>query len=212
MYSIAYLWSKFMKKIRGKAIKNSQLHSTTKIGAGSNIVNVEMGKHSYCGYDCTLVECRVGSFCSIADNVSIGLASHPIDWVSMSPAFIGERVEKEGKDSIKKKYAEHFYEAIEETIIGNDVWIGKGAFVKAGVRIGNGAVVGMGSVVTRNVPDYAIVGGIPAKIIRMRFDKDVIKKLQEVEWWNWEDSEIRKYARYFNHVEKFLEYIERELV
>lgn len=210
MYSFAYLWSKFMKKIRGKAVRDSKIHPSAKIGAGSNIVNIEMGKHSYCGYDCTIVECKIGAFCSMADNVSIGLASHPIDWVSTSPAFIGEREQKEGKDSIQEKYAEHFYEAMSETVIGNDVWIGKGAFIKAGVRVGNGAVIGMGSVVTKDVPDYAIVGGIPAKIIRMRFEENIIKEFQKIAWWDWEDEKIKKHAPYFNNIKKFFDNIEKE--
>ena len=199
MYTLEYLWNKFLLKIRGKAIVGSNIHKTSKIGAGCRIVSVSMGRHSFCGYDCTLINCRIGAFCSLADNVSVGLASHPVDWVSTSPVFI------ERKGSIKMRYASHPYEPSCETSIGNDVWIGKGAYIKAGVHIGNGAVVGMGSVVTKDVPDYAIVAGVPAKIIRRRFDDKQIEKLRELKWWDWADEKISKYASFVTDINKFLE-------
>ena len=202
MYKFEYIWNKILKKMRGSAVSGSTIHQSSKIEAGCQVINVEMGKHSFCGYDCTLINCKIGSFCSLADNISVGLASHPVSWISTSPAFI------ERKDSIKMKYSKHPYEASCETIIGNDVWIGKGAYIKAGIKIGNGAVIGMGSVVTKDVPDYAIVAGVPAKIIRMRFDENQIKRLSKIQWWNWEDEKLLKYAPFFTDVEEFLERIE----
>lgn len=198
MYSVGYIWNRFVNKIHGKAIADSSIDVSSKIEAGSTIIKVNMDRNSFCGYNCTIINCDIGAFCSLADNISIGLASHPIDWVSTSPAFL------ERKDSIKKKYAKHLYEVGEKTVIGNDVWIGKGAYIKAGVRIGNGVVIGMGSVVTKDVPDYAIVAGIPAKIVRMRFDDEQIKSLMSLEWWNWEDEKLYMYGPVFNKVENLL--------
>lgn len=77
------------------------------------------------------------------------------------------------------------------TVVGNDVWIGARALIMSGVNIGNGAVVAAGSVVTKDVPPYAIVGGNPAKIIRYRFDASVIDKLQQIAWWDWPDDKIQ---------------------
>ncbi len=204
MYTLQYLWNKFIKKARGRAIINSSIDKTSKIEAGSSIVGVQMGRHSFCGYDCTIINCKIGSFCSIANRVSVGLASHPIDWVSTSPAFI------ERRDSIKMKYAKHSYEASEATVIGNDVWIGEGVFIKSGVKIGNGAVIGMGSVVTKDVPDYAVAAGVPARIIRKRFADDQIDKLLHAKWWDWDDEMLFKYAPFFNDTDAFLKRIEEE--
>lgn len=78
------------------------------------------------------------------------------------------------------------YDEFKEIYIGNDVWIGQRAMVMGGVRIGNGAVVGAGAVVTKDVPPYTIVGGVPAKIIRYRFSDKVVKKLQSSKWWDYD--------------------------
>ena len=79
-----------------------------------------------------------------------------------------------------------------DIVIGNDVWIGYEAVVMQGVRIGDGAVIGSRAVVTKDVPPYSIVGGIPAKVIRKRFSEEVIEKLLKIQWWNWDDEAVRK--------------------
>lgn len=101
---------------------------------------------------------------------------HPITWASMSPVFYY------GRDSVKKKFAEFHREQDKRTSIGHNVWLGHGAHIKQGVTIGNGAVVGMGSVVTKDVPPYAIVAGNPARLIRVRFNDDLIEQLEESRW------------------------------
>ena len=77
-------------------------------------------------------------------------------------------------------------------MIGNDVWIGYDAVIMAGVRIGDGAIIGTRAVVTKDVEPYSIVGGVPAKEIRKRFAPEVVKKLMEIQWWNWQEKKIRK--------------------
>lgn len=198
MYSLSYCWNRFINKAHGRAIADSHIDKTSKIEAGSTIINVVMDRHSFCGYNCTILNCTIGAFCSLADNISIGLASHPVDWVSTSPAFL------ERKDSIKQKYAKHQYDISVPTVIGNDVWIGKGVYIKAGIKIGDGAVIGMGSVVTKDVPDYAIVAGIPAKIVRMRFDEQRVEKLKQLKWWDWSDEKLHQYGDLFDDVDKLL--------
>ena len=79
-----------------------------------------------------------------------------------------------------------------DIVIGNDVWIGYEAVIMSGVTIGDGAIIGARAVVTKNVPPYTIVGGIPAKTIRKRFDENTISKLQEMKWWNWTEEKIKK--------------------
>lgn len=200
---LVYLWAKLWKKIRGSAILNSKIDKTSRVEAGSHIVNSSFGRYSYCGYDCQIINCDIGSFCSISSNVVIGGSQHPMEWVSTSPVF------REGKDSIKKKYSEHEFEDNKRTIIGHDVWIGQNVLIKRGVTIGVGSVIGMGSVVTRNVEPYTIVGGCPARVIRKRFDDYIIDKLQEIKWWNFNDEELQEYAKYFTNPSNFIKKVNK---
>lgn len=202
MYNVfVYLWAKILKKIQGSALKNSSIHSTSKVESGCNIVNTTMDRHSFCGYDCEIVNCEIGAFTSIANGVIIGGGMHPIDWVSMSPVFY------EGRDSVKTKFSVHKRESVKSTSIGNDVWIGRNALIKQGVSIGTGAVVGMGSVVTKDVPPYTIVAGNPARVIRMRFEENTINELLKSEWWKMSDSKLNKFAYTFNNPVEFLKLI-----
>lgn len=201
---VLYYWMKFFRKIRGVAIKNSFVHKTSKLESGTQFINSTIDRHSFCGYDCDISSCDIGSFTSIANGVIIGGGMHPMEWVGMSPVFY------EGRDSIKAKFSKFERDSIKKTIIGHDVWIGNNCLIKQGIKIGNGAVVGMGSVVTKDVEPYAIVAGNPAKIIRKRFDDNTIKKLLETEWWNLSDSKLMKYARYIKEPKRFLQEIEDE--
>ena len=96
-------------------------------------------------------------------------------------------------------------------VIGNDVWIGSRVIIKQGLNIGTGAVIGAGSIVTKDVPEYAIVAGCPARIIRYRFDENTIKRLLATQWWTLSEKEIRRFADCINDVEAFLESVEAYL-
>lgn len=195
---IKYLVSKLIKKGRLVAIKDSSLHRSVKIHSGSSIVNCSIGKYSYCGYDCQMINTDIGNFCSIAGFVSIGLAAHPSHFVSTSPVFLSHR------DSVKTKFADFDYLPQLRTKIDHDVWIGEKSLIKSGVSIGAGAIIGMGAVVTKDVPPYAVVAGNPAKIIKMRFSSQIIEALLEMRWWDLDDEQLLSVASYFNDPELML--------
>ena len=132
-----------------------------------------VGSYNYFGDNTMTLNAEIGNYCSIASNVKIGQGNHDLKCVSTST---------------------HIYEPLnliyktakppQKTVIESDVWIAANACIVQGVRIGTGAVIGAGSVVTKDVPPYAIIAGVPAKIIRYRFDEDSIKMLLDSKWWD----------------------------
>ncbi len=199
MGKLQWYWSKFFMLLHGKSIRGSNIDKKAKINYGCNIVDAKMGKFSYCGYDCWIIDAEIGSFCSISNNVRIGGPAHPMSWVSTSPVF------HKGSNIFGKNFSEHEFEPMRRTYIGNDVWIGENAIIKAGVTISDGAVIGAGSVVTHDVGPYEIWAGNPARIIRKRFDDEKIESLIELKWWDKDDDEIAKIAVDFNDPNKILE-------
>lgn len=200
---IEHLISRIIKKLRLRSLKNSYIDKTSSIASGSQVINSSMNKHSFCGYDCIIVDTEIGSFCSISDNCEIGRSGHTIDWVSTSPVF------NKNKDQIKKKYSLHEFNDNKKTIIGNDVWIGSRCLIKSGVKIGDGAVIGMGSVVTKDIPPYEIWGGNPAKYIKKRFSDHNIQELIKLEWWKLSDYTIEQNAIHIRDINLFIQNLKK---
>lgn len=133
------------------------------IYGNSTLVNTILGDYSYIGGQCKIQYATIGKFCSIAEGVKIGLGIHPTHLPSTHPAFYSSQSHWDIMPDVSLDITEY-----KPIIIGDDVWIGTNAMVLDGVRIGNHAVVAAGAVVTKDVPEYAIVGGVPAKIIKYR--------------------------------------------
>lgn len=171
---------------------------TAAICSGVKFYRGKIGKYSYIGNNSFVIDTDIGNFTSISTDCYIGGTSHPTDWVSTSPVF-----HKWG-NIMKKNFSYHEYEIFKRTVIGNDVWIGNRVMIKAGVKIADGAVVGMGSIVTKDIGPYEIWAGNPAKFIRKRFDDETINELLNTEWWNWDDEKIAEYAAKMNNIENFL--------
>jgi acetyltransferase-like isoleucine patch superfamily enzyme len=126
---------------------------------------------------------RIGSFCSIGPGVLfIGAAEHRVDTATTYPLRIVDGKIRNGAEAFSKG----------PITVGHDVWFGARCIVLSGVTIGNGAVIGAGSIVTRDIPPYAIAVGNPARVIRYRFSPEIIERLQSSQWWNWSDDLIRE--------------------
>ncbi|MDA9347790.1 hypothetical protein N9Q87_00710 [Porticoccaceae bacterium] len=165
----------------GSAVVKSSLDENVVIHEGCKILNSTIGKFSYISERSVVSNSTIGCFCSIASNARIGVGKHPTDRMSSHPVFYN----KLGRSD------NNFYEEYERVVIGSDVWIGVNVIVLDGVNIGHGAVIGAGAVVTKDVPNYAISVGVPAKVKDYRFSSDKIDWLISSEWWDKSLSEIR---------------------
>ena len=166
-------------------ISNSSVDDFTFIQKNTNVINAEIGK-----------------FCSIAAGVRIGLGSHPLTYASTHPSFYSK-----SQPLVRTFANKDTYNCFKRTLIGHDVWIGEKALIKDGVRIETGAVIGAGAVVTKDVPAYAIVAGVPAKIIKYRFDETTRKRILDTEWWNKPLDWLEKNRDIFSSPDKFLKII-----
>lgn len=169
-------------------------------------IGVSIGDFSYVSAGCWLDFTHVGKFCSLGAQVMSGCGEHPLNFISTNPVFFSTFTQSgitfAQKDSFEERKC---------ITIGHDVWIGARAFIKDGIKIGNGAVIAAGAVVVKDVPDYAIVGGVPAKIIRYRFSPETIEQLLKIEWWNWSIERLREAQSYFvtEDIQSFIEWVNK---
>ena len=190
------------------ALKGTRFEGANRVGKRSVLDNSAIGYGTYIDADCRFCNCLIGRYCSVAGNVHVVQGVHPSSkWVSTHPAFYSKN-KKSGVVYTDSDEFEEFRYAdnrMHEAVIGNDVWIGYGSVILAGVKIGNGAIIAAGAVVTEDVPPYAIVGGVPAKIIKYRFEPNEIDFLQRYKWWNKDKVWIRSNYKSFKNIKQFME-------
>ncbi|MBF0576526.1 CatB-related O-acetyltransferase [Dysgonomonas sp. GY617] len=168
------------------------------------IDNCHIQRFVYVSFNTRIANAVIGSFCSIGPNCLIGQGEHPIDHISTFPAFFSTYRQCQISFCNESKFNEST-----KTIIGNDVWLGANVIVLNGVSIGNGAIIAAGAVVTKDVPAYSIVGGIPAKILKYRFSDDRISFLQDFKWWEKDIDWIKINAHLFCEPNKFFTVYEK---
>ena len=194
-------------------IKNCKFFGKNKVSRNTNIFNSEIGLGTYIAPNSKFSNCKIGNYSLVGFEALIG--GHPLhDIVSVHPAFYSTRAQY-GFTYVDKDYYQEYFYADEKNkysiIIGNDVWVTAGSTkIIQGVTIGDGAVVMADAVVTKNVPPYAIVGGIPAKIIGYRFSEIQIEFLLKLKWWNRDEKWISEHIEYFKNIEILMQKVLEE--
>ncbi|MBS1079055.1 CatB-related O-acetyltransferase [Gluconobacter kondonii] len=159
---------------------------------GGNETWSKIGRHTY-GFpeiqERGAAKLTIGNYCSIADEVVIILANHNQNYITQYPFFSLNFL----WDKAKNCETDH---VCKDVYIGNDVWIGYGVKILPGTIIGDGVIIAAGAVVCGTVSPYSIYGGVPAKLIRKRYDKDRIEKLLKIKWWEWEDEMVNNNINY----------------
>ena len=184
------------------SITQSDIYGYANINDFSHINNCSLGQSFGVGLFSYVANSSIGNYCTFGSRLSIGAFPHPTDWLSVhefqyrdTTNIYGESLYSEGENILK--------DWTRPTTIGSDVWIADNSVVLKGVKLGNGAIVAASSIVTKDVPPYAIVAGNPAKIIRYRFDKVIISELEQLKWWNLNILELRDIR--FDNIDQAIE-------
>jgi acetyltransferase-like isoleucine patch superfamily enzyme len=166
------------------SLNNCTLSYYSSVAEYASLSNVFIGEYSSIGRYAKIVYTDIGKYCAISWDTTINVISHPYNNLTISAfpyvPYVGNFVTER-----KQSY--------QQVTIKNDVWIGANSVIMPGVTIGNGAIIGDSAVVTKDVPDYAIVAGVPAKIIKYRFEQDIIDKLLELKWWDLDPKLIKQH-------------------
>lgn len=192
-YLIGFFKNLFSKNISFFTLitRNSKISNKAVIHRQSKIYESFIDDYSYV-VSSSIIYAKIGKFCSIGEGCIIGMANHTLDKLSTSPIFT------EKNNALRKRWISNDihmpYKVVE---IGNDVWIGARVIIKGGIKVGDGSVIGAGAVVTKDIPPFAIVGGVPAKIIKYRFDESLIQAILSNPWWHWDEKKIKKSLLFF---------------
>lgn len=169
-------------------VHDSTLGRYTAVGPRTTMAETTFGDYSYVVNDSQIIYAEIGKFCSIAAQTRINPGNHPLHRAALHHFTYRSLSYDLGTDD-----DDAFFEwrRAHRVVLGNDVWIGHGAIILPGVKVGTGAAVGAGAVVTRDVPDFAIAVGVPAKVLRLRFDEETCDSLLQIAWWDWSHAQLQ---------------------
>lgn len=170
----------------GCSIANVNFGNKVYLGSNVTLLNSTISDHSYINSNSSIRNTKIGKYCSIASNVKIVLGSHPTNLVSTHPAFYSNN--KEFETYAGKMY----FNESSKVEIGNDVWVGEDVMIPGGITIGDGAIIAARALVTKNVEPYSVVGGVPAKHIKYRFNQREIETLLSYKWWDRDEEWLRE--------------------
>ena len=185
-------------------LDNAQFGAYCEVGQGARVINSSFGDYAYCDQFSDIANTTLGKFANIAAMTRIGPTDHPYDHASLHhflyrSSYYWDDVADDPEYFIRR--------AARRTVIGPDTWVGHGAIIKPDVTIGAGAIIASGAVVTRDVPPYMIVAGLPATPMRPRFSAGIADRLMALGWWDWDHARLRAALMDFRalQAEAFLE-------
>lgn len=193
-YIIGFLINLFNPAVSlfAKIDNKSDISRKAKVYGHVQVTHSTMGDYSYVGRNSRIIHADIGKYCSIASETKIGMGTHTLDKISTSPIFT------EAQNATKHSWVkESTINPFKRVVVGNDVWIGVRTMVMGGVKIGDGAVIGAGSIVTKDIPPFAVVAGVPAKVIRYRFPQEQIDILLAQPWWNMPEDKLKERIELF---------------
>lgn len=174
---------------------NTKVDKSALIFRGVKAKNSVIGAHTYVAANTDVENAEIGRFCSIADHCRIGMSSHSLNYISTSPVFT-QKINALQECWIKEDVFEHKSKE-ERVYLGNDIWVGSHVLINGGVHVGDGACIAAGAIVVKDVPPYAIVGGVPAKVIRYRFSHEVVEELLRLKWWDMDEAFLKQHIEFF---------------
>jgi phosphonate metabolism protein (transferase hexapeptide repeat family) len=181
-------------------IKDCSFGEYVEIGANNNIQESLIDSYSYTSENCQISHSTIKKFVNIASYVRLNPSQHPMSWASQHHMQYRREMFGFGFDD------DDFFDWRRErkVEIGNDVWLGHNVVIMGNITIGDGAVIGSSSVVTKDIPPFAIAVGNPARVIRYRFDEKTIRALQDIAWWDWDNEKIKSAIDDFKSIELFI--------
>lgn len=181
-------------------LKECSFGDYVEIGINNHISESSIDDFSYTSENCQIIYSSIGKFVNIASYVRLNPSQHPMKWASQHHMLYRREMFGFGEDDLD------FFDWRREkkVSIGNDVWIGHNVTIMGGVTVGDGAVIGSGAIVTKDIPPFAIAVGNPAKILKYRFEKNIIQELKKIAWWDWSYDKLQNRMDDFKNIELFI--------